>query len=252
MLFRSDAALQKGITAGKLHVVLHGKKLKGEYALVKTHGRGENAWLLFKVKDQYVSKEDIMLKDKSVISKKTLAQIKKTTTNYYEAKRLKESSVKSKKETLLHNRSDVKAASAKNTKEKENTIVHDEILSAGKSAEFPSKLSPMLATLVNKPFDKEGWQYEIKWDGYRTVAFCDKNNVELKSRNHKSFNEKFYPVLNAVQQWNINAVVDGEVVVLDKDGKSNFGALQNWRSEADGELYFYVFDLLWMKPPTKS
>ncbi|HEY5534259.1 MAG TPA: DNA ligase D, partial [Ignavibacteria bacterium] len=46
--------------------------------------------------------------------------------------------------------------------------------------------------------------------------------------------------------WNINAVVDGEVVVLDEDGKSNFGALQNWRSEADGEIYFYVFDLLWM------
>jgi bifunctional non-homologous end joining protein LigD len=41
-------------------------------------------------------------------------------------------------------------------------------------------------------------------------------------------------------------VVDGEVVVLDEDGKSNFGALQNWRSEADGEIYFYVFDLLWM------
>ena len=49
-----------------------------------------------------------------------------------------------------------------------------------------------------------------------------------------------------MQQWNISAVVDGEVVVLDEDGKSNFGALQNWRSEADGEIYFYVFDLLWM------
>ena len=240
-----DEEMQKGISAGKLHVVLFGKKLKGEYALVKTHGRGDNAWLLFKVKDEYVSKEDITLKDKSVISKKTLAQIEKTSTNFYGAKRVKEASLKSKKEASLNKRSEVKAASAKNKNERENIAARDEIISTGKNAEFPSKLPPMLATLVDKPFDKEGWQYEIKWDGYRTVAFCNNNTVELKSRNDKSFNEKFYPVLNAVQQWNINAVVDGEVVLLD-EGKPNFGALQNWRSEADGEIYFYVFDLLWM------
>jgi bifunctional non-homologous end joining protein LigD len=200
-----------GINSGKLHFVLHGKKLKGEYALVKTHGRGENGWLIFKVKDKYVSKADITLKDKSVISKKSLAQIEKTTTNFYGEKRVKES-----------------------------------IVTSGKRTGFPSKLSPMLATMVDKPFDKEGWQYEIKWDGYRTIAFCNKTKVELKSRNDKSFNEKFYPVHKAVQDWNINAVVDGEVVVLDENGKSNFGALQNWRSEADGEIYFYVFDVLWL------
>jgi bifunctional non-homologous end joining protein LigD len=241
-----DVALLKGIPAGKLHVVLHGSKLKGEYALVKTHGRGENAWLLFKVKDEYVSKEDITLKDKSVVSNKTLAQIEKTTSNFYGAKRVKESSVKSEKEISLNKRSDVKAASAKNKKEIENKLSSDEIFATGKTAEFPSKLSPMLATMVDKPFDKEGWQYEIKWDGYRTLAFCTENKAELKSRNDKSYNEKFYPILKSVQDWNINAVVDGEVVMMDEDGKSNFGALQNWRSEADGELYFYVFDLLWM------
>jgi bifunctional non-homologous end joining protein LigD len=203
-----DKELRKGIYSGKLHFVLHGKKLKGEFALVKMHDRGENAWLLFKVKDKYVSKEDITLKDKSVISRKTLGQVEKTTSDLYGAKRVKETE--------------------------------------GKRTKFPSKLSPMLATMVDKPFDKEGWQYEIKWDGYRTVAFCNKNKVALKSRNDKSFNAKFYTVYKAVQQWNINAVVDGEVVVLDENGKSNFGALQNWRSEADGEIYFYVFDLLWM------
>ena len=241
-----DAALQKGIPAGKLHVLLYGKKLKGEFALVKTHGMGENAWLLFKVKDKYVSKDDITLKDKSVISKKTLAQVEKTTTTFYKANRVKESSVKSKKETSLNKRGDVKSATAKNKKETENSLSSDKIISKGNTAKFPSKLSPMLATMVDKPFDKEGWQYEIKWDGYRTVAFCNKDKVELKSRNDKSYNEKFYPVLNAVKQWNIDAVVDGEVVVLDEGGKPNFGTLQNWRSEADGELCFYVFDLPWM------
>src|ERR1017187_5305729 len=241
-----DKELREGIYPGKLNFVWHRKKLKAEFALVKTHGREENAWLLFKLKDKYVSKEDITLKDKSVISKKTLTQVEKTTTNFYGAKRVKKSSVKSKKETSLNKRNDVKEGSAKNKKEKENISSLGKIITEGKRTKFPSNLSPMLATMVDKPFDKEGWQYEIKWDGYRAVAFCNKNKVELKSRNDKSFNEKFYPVHKAVQQWNINAVIDGEVVVLDENGKSNFGALQNWRSEADGKIYFYVFDLLWM------
>ncbi|MEO8150395.1 MAG: DNA ligase D [Bacteroidia bacterium] len=241
-----DKELQKGIYSGKLHFVMHGKKLKGEYALVKTHGRGENAWLLFKVKDKYVSKEDITLKDKSVISKKTLAQVEKTSTNFYGAKRVKEATSKSKKETELNKREDVKAASQRNMKEKENIRSTTKIITKGTRAKFPVKLSPMLATLVDKPFDSDEWQFEIKWDGYRTIALCNKNKVELKSRNDKSFNEKFYPVYKAVQDWNINAIVDGEVVVLDESGKSNFGTLQNWRSEADGEIYFYVFDILWL------
>lgn len=80
-----ERELLKGIHAGKLHFIMQGKKLKGEYALVKTHGRGENAWLLFKVKDKYISSEDITLKDKSVISKKTLEQIEKTTNNFYKS-----------------------------------------------------------------------------------------------------------------------------------------------------------------------
>ncbi|MGB3018576.1 MAG: non-homologous end-joining DNA ligase, partial [Ignavibacteria bacterium] len=104
----------------------------------------------------------------------------------------------------------------------------------------------MLATLVDEPFDDEAWQFEIKWDGYRTIAFCNKSKVDLKSRNDKSFNERFYPVCKAIQDWNIKAVIDGEVVVLDQNGKSHFGSLQNWRSEADGEIYFYVFDILWL------
>ncbi len=103
----------------------------------------------------------------------------------------------------------------------------------------------MLATLVDKPFDEEGWVYEVKWDGYRAVSLMNKGKVEIISRNNKSFTEKFYPVTRALEEWNINAVVDGEIVVVNENGISNFGSLQNWRSEADGELYYYVFDILW-------
>ena len=111
---------------------------------------------------------------------------------------------------------------------------------------IPTTFSPMLATLVDKPFDADGWLYEVKWDGYRTVALCNGKKVELKSRNDKSFNEKFYPIHQAVKDWNVKAIVDGEIVVLDENGKSDFSALQNWRSEADGQLIFYVFDVLWL------
>lgn len=111
---------------------------------------------------------------------------------------------------------------------------------------FPASVSPMLATLVEKPVDGPGWVYEVKWDGYRAIALLNKGNVQLISRNNKSFDEKFYPVHDALKTWKINAVVDGEIVVLNESGISDFGNLQNWRSEADGELIYYVFDLLWL------
>lgn len=117
----------------------------------------------------------------------------------------------------------------------------------GTKAPFPKQVKPMLATLVDKPFNEEGWLYEIKWDGYRALAMMNKGKVDLISRNNKSFNEKFYPVIDALEKWNINAVVDGEVVVLQDNGLAHFGSLQNWRSEADGELIYYVFDILWLE-----
>jgi bifunctional non-homologous end joining protein LigD len=120
-----------------------------------------------------------------------------------------------------------------------------DLLDAAPKGKLPVNLTPMLATLVDKPFDREGWMYEVKWDGYRALGLINKGKVELKSRNNKSFNDKFYPITNALSKWKINAVIDGELVVVSENGISNFGNLQNWRSEADGELIFYVFDILW-------
>lgn len=109
----------------------------------------------------------------------------------------------------------------------------------------PADLLPMLATLVEKPFDEEGWTYEVKWDGYRALAYLNKKAVELRSRNNKVFNEKFYPLHSALKQLGLNAILDGEIIVMNDKGISDFSDLQNWRSEADGLLVFYVFDLLW-------
>lgn len=112
---------------------------------------------------------------------------------------------------------------------------------------FPETIMPMLATLTDRPFDDPDWFYEVKWDGYRALAFIKDGEVELRSRNNKSFNEKFYPIHSLLKSWKLNVVLDGEILVLNKKGISDFSALQNWRSEADGELVFYVFDILWLE-----
>ncbi len=120
------------------------------------------------------------------------------------------------------------------------------LLKKGRNQPFYTSVKPMLATLVDKPFDAEDWVYEVKWDGYRAVAFQNDGFIEIKSRNDKSFVEKFYPITKALTVWAKNVIIDGEIVVLDSDGTANFSALQNWRSEADGELVYYLFDILWI------
>jgi bifunctional non-homologous end joining protein LigD len=104
----------------------------------------------------------------------------------------------------------------------------------------------MLATLVTEPVEDKGWLYEMKWDGYRAVAYLN-GSVELRSRNNKSFNEKYYPLYASLKAWGIDAVVDGEIVVVNQQGIPDFSNLQLWRSEADGELLYYLFDILWLE-----
>ena len=236
-----DKNLRKQLHQGNLKVTLHGKKLKGEFALVKTKGMGENSWLLIKHNDKYASREDILKKDKSVISKKTIEQIEKTSKNFYETNR-KEKTTSASKKIASPKQKEVKTQA----KKKAGNLKSKALLKKASASQFPSKLTPMLATLVDKPFDEPGWVYEVKWDGYRALAFMNKGKAELKSRNDKSFNEKFYPIYESIKKWNINAIVDGEIVVVGKEGISHFGDLQNWRSEADGDLVYYIFDIIWL------
>ncbi len=119
-------------------------------------------------------------------------------------------------------------------------------ISIKEKSPIPRDVKPMLATLVDKPFDSEGWSYEVKWDGFRTLCYLEKGEVEIRSRNNKDFNKKFYPIYDALKTWKIDAVIDGEIAVLNEKGAPNFNALQVWRSEADGQLVYYLFDVLWL------
>lgn len=223
---------------GSLKIKLNGEKLHGEFALVKTHGMGENGWLLIKHKDDYASTKDITKQDKSVLSGKTIEKMEKTSDKVW--KEGKEQKIKAEKK-------DPEPKAKKETKSvgADQKIDVKAILKKAPKSVMPKNIKPMLATLVDKAFDDANWQYEVKWDGYRALAFINKGKTELFSRNNKSFNEKFYPIYDLLSSWKINAVFDGEILVLNDNGISNFGSLQNWRSEADGELVFYVFDILW-------
>lgn len=103
---------------------------------------------------------------------------------------------------------------------------------------------PMLAKLVDKPFDRADWIFEVKWDGYRAIAEIDHGKVALYSRNGLGFEAAFKPIMKALQKIKHRAILDGEVVVVDEQGRSNFQSLQNFITTQRGALAYYVFDLL--------
>ncbi|MFD0749155.1 DNA ligase D [Mucilaginibacter calamicampi] len=224
--------LLKQLESGSVKIRLHGEKVKGEFALVKTHGMGENGWLLIKHKDEFATTTDITKKDKSVLSGKNLEQMERTSEKVW---------ANGQEETL---KPDEELADKVEAEEPEEVDVKAILKSAPKSS-APTNVKPMKATLVDAPFDEPGWLFEVKWDGYRAIAILDKKDgVQLISRNNLPF-EKYYPINQGLATWKMNAVLDGELLVLNDKGISDFGAMQNWRSEADGNLVFYIFDILW-------
>ena len=104
----------------------------------------------------------------------------------------------------------------------------------------------MLATLVDEPFNRAGWIFETKWDGYRVIAEVQNRKAELYSRNQLSFNELYAPIKKAVEKIPHNVVLDGEVVILGTNNYTDFQALQNYKSTRKGKLTYEVFDLLHM------
>lgn len=119
-------------------------------------------------------------------------------------------------------------------------------LSAYPQKATPWQVKPMLCTLVEQAFNREDWLFEIKWDGYRALAAKKDKHLELYSRTGQDFSSHYPPVFEALHNLQHNVILDGEVVVVDKDGKPHFEWLQGWRTNPQGHLVYYVFDLLWV------
>jgi bifunctional non-homologous end joining protein LigD len=102
--------------------------------------------------------------------------------------------------------------------------------------------SPMLATLAASVPRGEGWDYEVKWDGYRALAYVVAGEVTLKSRRGNDLTERFREVARALERSvrTPDCVLDGEVCALDDQGRSSFSVMQ----QGSGPLVYYVFDVL--------
>jgi len=122
---------------------------------------------------------------------------------------------------------------------------------------MPSSIHPMLATSVEEPFDDPAWLFEIKWDGYRAVAFIKKGKVRLVSRNQNDLTAQ-YPELHALPSFikAESAILDGEIAALDEQGRSSFSLMQQRTGIREGRrrtaarldipVLYYVFDLLYL------
>ena len=116
---------------------------------------------------------------------------------------------------------------------------------AAVAAPMPTQFAPMLPTLVHKPFSGQEWLFEPKWDGWRATCFVKDGEARFVSRKRNSLNERF-PQLKHVGELikATTAVLDGEIVALDKDGLPHFDSLRSRRS--DTSIVFYAFDLLYL------
>ncbi|HTA39896.1 MAG TPA: non-homologous end-joining DNA ligase [Candidatus Acidoferrales bacterium] len=209
------------IAKGKIKFVMHGKKLRGLFTLVKIKPRpGESGspWLLFKDHDEYDDpKWKIEDHPESVKSGKTIPEV----------------AADPKAKTWQSH-----AVGKSADKQKARAGV--------KREPIPKIKSPMLATLSDAPFDDDDWLFEIKWDGYRGICTIDeRGKMKLISRNGLDLLAKFPDMEELAQAFSsVPIVVDGEIVSLDKQGRSDFQRLQYYGKERV-PLTYVAFDVLY-------
>ena len=241
--YTTESDLSEQFNKGKIGVILNGQKLKGRFYLVRTST--ENQWLLFKKSDQIDSEEDLTIsKPESVLTGRSNDQL---------ATKTKRKQNGSKSDSLYE---------AKNSK-KTTSYYHTENSSSLKVSQlqdFPINIKPMLATLVDKPFNNKDWVFEVKWDGIRSIFYVYKTKdiFKLQSRNGIDITRRYPEIVESLKQvikFNESAIVDGEIVVLNKEGYPEFGSHKERMSiNSDREISrlsktipatYYLFDILY-------
>ena len=204
---------------GKIHILLNGKKLRGEWVLVKgndRNGKG-NVWYLIKAGSamkRISEKRD----NSSALTGRSLGQIAKA------------------EDAVWHSNRTAAKKIATNNGDGISAIELPEI-----RIRF---IEPMLSETVEElPEDSDLWSYEIKLDGYRCLALRDESGVKLYSRKKNLLNSRFPTIVKALESVEPGMILDGEIVALDNNGRPSFNLLQNFRFTAK-QIHFYVFDLL--------
>lgn len=211
-----DAGLRKG----GFKFRLWGEKLKGGWMLTKLKGRpGDNDkedWLLFKEHDPAVDTETDILAERpeSVKSGMTTEQL-------------------------------LEAAKPKPAK-----VLKPSGVAGAVKAPPPPQVEPQLASAATDPPNEDAahWVHEIKFDGYRTIAQVINGKVQLITRSGIDWTKRYGDLPKEFAKLPVKqAIIDGEIVVLDDKGISRFSALQDALSEGAGsKLHFYAFDLLYL------
>ena len=112
-------------------------------------------------------------------------------------------------------------------------------------SKIPGSVEPMLCTLTKEVLVDERFLYEIKWDGYRIIAYVQNGRVRMDSRSALDYTMKYPPVAEALKALGHNLVLDGEVVVFNQEGLPDFDALQKYNGH-DTPISYCVFDMLWL------
>lgn len=222
----SEKQMRAGLAKGHLRFVLGGARLKGEFSLVRMHGEDDGNWLLIKKQDEYAVKDDVLAQDTSAVTGRDLEAI---------ARNLKPKR-KPRAAATQTSPAQVKASPLKKNAAQPGAAAPDPL---------PRDIKPMMATLVDEPFERTGWLFELKFDGYRAIAELRDRSVRLYSRRNQTVNERYAPVIEALQQIGQDAVLDGELTVVDDAGHTSFELLQNYHRSTEGSLVYFVFDLLY-------
>jgi len=284
------------LVKGDLKFRLKGKRLNGDFALVHIKGRAGskgNEWLLIKKKDSHVvAGFDIDAYVTSILTDRTMAGIAgdQSSAEWKSSRPASRGRVKaawladaiaradSKRKALTaENAEDAekkshfsktarsgapapKSASSKSRSKKSFANSAYSAVNAFPGAEqrpMPTIIHPMLANSTAKAFDDPDWLFEIKWDGYRAVAFIEGGRVRLVSRNQNDLTAQF-PELKSLPQFVKagRAILDGEIVALDDEGRPSFSLMQQRTGFQPGKrrlprregvpVIYYAFDLLYL------
>ncbi|BAM87803.1 ATP-dependent DNA ligase [Bradyrhizobium oligotrophicum S58] len=259
---------ERGFEKGDLKFTLDGDKLRGSWVLVRmrhdrTGGKRTN-WLLIKHRDEFAREgeaNDILDADKSVASGRTMEQIAAGKGKAPKPFMLDKAQRMNADAVWRSNRSDSKPSSkhvsaskpkiskskaSKPKASKKATEAGEEpkAVAPRTVASLPDFVPPELCTSVAQPPSGEGWAHEIKFDGYRVQIRVENGEVTLKTRKGLDWTAKFGAIAEEAAKLP-DAIIDGEIVALDKDGNPNFSALQAAISAGQtDELIFFAFDLM--------
>jgi bifunctional non-homologous end joining protein LigD len=213
--------VDKALKKGHLEFDLTGKKLNGRWHLVRTRLQGKaQQWLLMKSKDEFAR----MAADADVIDAGLADQPNRLP-----------------KIAKVAGRPGAKPAGRKLA-----SAARPRKSSGARGKALPATLKAQLATLVDKVPGDEGWVYELKYDGVRLLSRCDGADVRAISRNGIDWTHKVGPVVEALAKLKLDGVwIDGELIVTDANGRSDFSLLQHTMEQGrSGELQYCIFDLL--------